>query len=179
MSTLTTSDPPSESSEPNWTPDSSPNRRHKNSVPRSMSNLTSPTRTPSLLLLPSRSWSTSNFNSQTLVRNQCPHVHYRPCCGNCQTLMGWEPPQPTKPKSTRSILPFGDLKTVVQARSCYRSPFTTQIKAQSTLKRTCSTWRDEQLTRAVVKRSGQLAAWEALHWQAHWQRAACGAAPPA
>src|SRR6266702_1123205 len=179
MSTSTTLGPPSGSSEPNWTPDLSPNKRRENSVPRSTSDLTSPTRTPLLLLLLSRSWSESNFSSQTLHRSQCPHVHYCQWCSDCQTLMGWEPPQPTKLKFTKSIPSFGDLKMVVQARSHYQSPFMTQIKVQNMHRRTCSTWRDKQFTRAIVKRSGQLAAWEALRQQAHQRRVAHGATPPA
>jgi len=127
------------------------------------------TRMPSPLLLPSRSWSESNFNSQTLLRSQCPCVHYRPWCDECQTLMGWEQPQPIKLKPKRSIPPFGDIKTVVQARSHYQSPFTTQIKVQNDLKKVCSMWRDEQFARAIVKRSVQLAAREALRQQAHQQ----------
>src|SRR6266702_3343671 len=172
MSMHTTLDLPNRSSEPNLTPDSSPNTRHKNSVPRNTSDLTSPMRMPLPLLLPS--WSESNFNSQRLLRSQCPRVHYHPWCKDCQTLMGWEPPQPIKLKSTRSIPPFGDLKMVVQARSHYQSPFTTQIKAQSTIKRVCSTWRDQQFTRATAKRREQLAVQEALHRQAHQQRVAHG-----
>src|SRR6266571_1654426 len=115
-----------------WSQGSSPNKRHENSVPRSISDPTPPMRMPLLLLLPSKSWLESNFNSQTSSRSQCPCVHYHPWCDDCQTLMGWEPPQPIKLKSTKSIPPFGDLKMVVQARSHYQSPFTTQIKAQST-----------------------------------------------
>ncbi len=177
MSTHTTSAPPSESSQQRLRRDSSPNTRHKNSVPGSTSDPISPTRTPSPLLLPSKRWSKLNHNSQTLLRSQCPCVHYHPWCNDCRTLMGWEPPQPIKLKSTKSIPPFGDLKTVVQGRSLYQSPFATQIKAQSTIKKVCSTWRDEQFTRAIVKRSGQLAAWEVLRWQAHRQCVAHGAEP--
>jgi len=66
---------------------------------------------------------------------------------------------------------------VVQVKSHCQSPFATQIKAQSALKKVCLTWMDEQFTRAVVKRSGQLAAQEALCWQAHQQHVAHGAAP--
>src|SRR6266702_364171 len=129
MSTTTTSDLPHESSESSWNLGSSPNKRRENSAPRNTSDPTSLTRTPSPLLLPSKSWSKSNFNSQTLLRNQCHCMHYRPWCDDCQTLMGWEPPQPTRLKSTRSILTFGDLKMVVRARSRFQSPFTTQITA--------------------------------------------------
>src|SRR6266702_2051000 len=179
MSTYTTLDPLNNSSGLNSSPDSSPGKRHANSVPRNMSDPISLMRTPSPLLLPSKSWSESNFNSQTSIRSQCPHMHYCPWCDDCQTLMRWEPPQPIKLKSKKSILPFGDLKMVVQARSHYRSPFMTQIKAQNAIKRVCSMWRDKQFARAVVKRSGQLAAREALRWQAHQQHVARGAILPA
>src|SRR6266702_4946105 len=179
MSTHTTSALPNESLGLNLTLDLSPSKRHKSYAPRSTSDPISPKRTPSPLLLPSKGWSESNFNSQTLARSQCPHVHYRPWCDDCQTLMGWEPPQPIKPKSTRSIPPFGDLKTVVQARSHFRSPFTTQINAQRELKKVCSEWRNKQFARAVAKRSGQHAAWEALRWQAHQQCVDCGVRPQA
>src|SRR6266702_1422917 len=129
MSTCTTSAPPNGSSELSLTKDLSPSKKHENSVLRSTSDPTSPMRTPSPLLLLSKSWIKSNFNSQTLLRSRCPHVHYHPWCDECQTLMGWEPPQPIKLKFTRSIPPFGDLKMVVQARSHCRSPF-----------RTCYVW---------------------------------------
>src|SRR6266702_3314804 len=177
MSTHTTSDLPNKSLGPSLTQNSSPNKRRKNSALRSISDPTPPTRTPWLLLLPSKSWIESNFNSQTFNRSQCPCMHYHPWCNNCQTLMGWEPPQPIKPKSTKSIPPFGDRKTVVQVRSCYWSPFMTQIKAQNVLKKVCLMWRDKQFTKAIVKRSGQLAAQEALHRQACQQHMAHGAAP--
>ncbi|SRR6266702_471961 len=177
MSTLTTSDPPSESSGQSSNQDSSPNKRHKNSVPRSTSDPTPLMRTPLPLLLPSKSWIESNFNSQTLSRSQCPRVHYCPWCDNCQTLMGWEPPQPIRPKSKKSILPFGDLKMVVQARSRFWSPFTTQISAQNAIRKVCSEWRDEQFVRAIAKRNGQCAAWEALRQQVHQQRVDCGVRP--
>ena len=42
----------------------------------------------------------------------------------------------------------------------------------------CSTWREEQVARAVTKRSTKMAAWEALRQLVHRQRVACGAAPP-
>jgi len=83
-----------------------------------------------------------------------PHMHYHPWCDDCQSLMDWELPQPTKPRPKKSILPFGDLKTVVKARLCYWSPFATQIKAQNALARITLEWRDEQFARAVIKRSG-------------------------
>src|SRR6266702_961538 len=177
MSTHTTSDLPNKSLGPSLTQNSSPNKRRKNSALRSISDPTPPTRTPWLLLLPSKRWIESNFNSQPFNRSQCPCMHYHPWCNNCQTLMVWEPPQPTRLKSTKSIPPFGDLKTVVQARSRFQSPFMTQIGAQNTLKKVCSKWRDEQFARAITKRSGQLAAQEALHQEAHQQCADCGVGP--
>src|SRR6266702_4441369 len=177
MSTPTTSDPPSTSLGQSSSQASSLNKRHKNFVPRSTSDPTSPTRTPLLLLLPSKSWIESNFNSQTLSRSQWPCMHYRPWCDDCQTLMGWEPPQPIRPQSTKSILLFGDLKTVVQVRSCFQSPFVTQISIQSAIRKICSEWRDEQFTRAVAKRNGQRAAQEARRWQVHWQRMDHGVRP--
>src|SRR6266702_3728830 len=179
MSTHTTLALPNKSLGLNLTPDLSPSKRHKSYAPRSTSDPISLKRMPSPLLLPSKSWSKSNFNSQTLARSQCPRMHYCPWCDNCQTLMGWEPPQPIKLKSTRSILPFGDLKMVVWARSHFWSPFATQTNAQRELKKVCSEWRNEQFTRAVAKRSGQHTAWEELRWQAHQQRMDCGVRPQA
>jgi len=51
--------------------------------------------------------------------------------------MGWEPPQPIRPKPKRLILLFGDLKKVVQRRVHYPSPFTQQIEEQANRKKVC------------------------------------------
>jgi len=79
--------------------------------------------------------------------------------------MGWEPPQPIRPKPKKLILPFGDLKKVVRRRSHYLSPFVSQIQEQETQRKAYSEWREEQFARAVAKQSMQLTAWEALHHQ--------------
>src|SRR6266702_6647582 len=129
MSTTTTLDPPSASLGLSLNKDSSPNMRHENFVPRSTSDPTSLTRTPSLLLLPSRSWSESNYNSQISKQLQCPHMHYHQWCEDCQPLMEWEPPQPSRPTCSKQIPSFGSLKKVVETRACYQSPFVTQIKS--------------------------------------------------
>src|SRR6266702_1893024 len=99
-----------ESSGPSLTPNSSPTTRRKNSVPRNTSDPTSPTRTS--LPLPSRrkSWLEYEKSSQTSRRRQCAHVHYHPYCERCQTLVGWEPHQLTKPTPKHLIMSFGRLK---------------------------------------------------------------------
>jgi len=91
--------------------------------------------------------------------------------------MEWEPPQPIRPTPSKQIPLFGSLKKVVMARACYWSPFATQIKLQKDLVKVTLEWRDEQFARAIIRRSGQFTAWEALHQQAQQQRTACGATP--
>ena len=120
------------------------------------------TKTPSSPPSPNKSWKRFDFSFQNSLRSQCPRVHYHPWCDKCQTLMEWEPPQPIRPMYKRSIPTFGDLKTAVQARSCSQSPFKTQIALQSTIKKVCSTWREEQFARAVAQRCRQLVAREAV-----------------
>src|SRR6266702_841334 len=159
--------------------DLSPSPRHESSAPKSISDLTSLTRISSPLPSPNKSWHQSYSSFQTLTRSQCPRVHYHPWCEDCQTLTTWEQPLPTKLKYKTSILTFGDLKTVIQAKSCYRSPSGNLSVSQAAIWKVCSTWRDEQFAKAVAKRSAKMAAREALRQSVHRQRAARGAAPPA
>src|SRR6266702_1991859 len=161
-------------------PGSLHSRKHGSSAPRSTSDPTSRTKTSSLLCSPSKSWEQSYSSFQTSTQAQCPHVHYHPWCNNCQTLMEWEPPLPISAKRKQSMLTFGDLKTVVRERSRCQSHSGNRGTAlsQSTIQKVCSTWREEQFARAIVKRSAKLAAWEALPRAVHWQHVARGAAPP-
>src|SRR6266702_492582 len=121
MSTTTTSAHRNISSELSLKKDSSQPLRHENSVLRSISDHTSLTKTCSPLPSPNKSWHQSYLSFQTSSQSQCPRVHYHPWCNDCQTLTIWEQPLPTKPTCKTSIPTFGDLKTVIQARSCYRS----------------------------------------------------------
>src|SRR6266702_5297497 len=143
MLTTTILDPHNGSLQPSFRRDLSPPPRHKNSVPRSTSEPPM-TRMCLPLLLPSKNWLESKSSSQNLQWYLCPHMHYHPLCGKCQTLMGWEPPQPIKPKPKPSILTFGSLKEAVERRACYQSPFGTQVAKQKDLKKVCSEWRDKQ-----------------------------------
>src|SRR6266702_4849447 len=140
LSTPTTSDHWSVSLEPSLIPSSSHPSRHENSVPRSIFNPTSPTKMS--LLLPSlkKSWHKYERSSQTSRRWHCPRVHYHPYCDSCQTLMGWEPHRPTKPKLTRSMMSFGRLKEY-----CESLPAWGELKTQSP-KKTSIQWREEQFT---------------------------------
>src|SRR6266702_728709 len=158
MSTNTISAHQNESLELSSKRDSSQDKRRENSVPRSTSDHTSPTRTFSPLPSLNKSWHQSYLSFQTLTRSQCPHVHYHPWCEDCQTLTTWEQPLPTKQMYKRPIPTFGDLKMVVQKRSHYRSPFANQSASQTALRKVCSTWRDEQFAKAVAKRSAKMAA---------------------
>src|SRR6266702_5983009 len=176
MSTNTTLALRSASSESNWKKDSSPSPRHENSVPRSTSDHTSPTRTSLPPHLPNKSWHQSYSSFQDSTRSQCHRVHYHPWCEDCQTLTTWGQPLPTKQTSKRPIPTFGDLKMVVRARSRYWSPSKNQSTSQAAILKVCSTWKDEQLARAVAKRTVKLAAREALRRQAHQQCADHGAA---
>src|SRR6266571_5716152 len=153
MSTNTTSGHWSVSSEQSSRRDSSPSPRHENSVPRSTSDPTLPTKTSSLPLSPNKSWHQSYLSFQTSTRSQCPRMHYHPWCEDCQTLATWEQPLPTKPMCKTSIPTFGDLKTVIQARSHYRSPSKSPSASQIALRKVCSTWRDEQFAKAAAKRN--------------------------
>src|SRR6266702_346610 len=178
MSTTTTLARQNESSESSSTQSSSPSPRHKNTAPKSISNLISLTKTFSSLPSLKKSWEQSYSSFQTSARNQCPHVHYHPWCDDCQTLMGWEQPPPIRWMSARSIPTFGDLKMATREKSRYQSLFGRPSTSQEAVKKVISTWREEQFARAVAKRSAKMAAREALRQSAHRQRAACGAAPP-
>ncbi len=157
--------------------DSSQTPRHKNSVPRSTSDHTSPMRTSSPLPSPNKSWHQSYSSFQTSTQSQCPRVHYHPWCEDCQTLTTWEQPLPTKPMCKTPIPTFGDLKTVVQGRSRYQFPSGNLSASQAVLWKVCSTWKDKQFTKAVAKRSARMAAREALRRSVHRQRVAHGATP--
>src|SRR6266571_8146611 len=121
MSMPTTLDHWSVSSEQNSKKGSSQSPRHENSVPRSISDQTSPTKISSQHPSPNKSWHQSYLSFQTLTRSQCPRMHYHPWCEDCQTLATWEQPLPTKQMYKRPIPTFGDLKMVVQKRSRYWS----------------------------------------------------------
>src|SRR6266702_1505859 len=178
MSTTTTSEHRSVSTEQRSKRDSSPRPRHENSAPKSISGPISQTKTFWLPPSPSKSYHQSYSSFQNSTRSQCPRVHYHPWCEDCQTLTTWGQPLPTKPTPKTSIPTFGDLKTVVQARSCYRSPSKSLSASQTALRKVCSTWKDEQFAKAAAKRNAKMAAREALHRTVHRQRAAHGAAPP-
>src|SRR6266702_6250588 len=163
MSTPTTSDRRSASLEPSSKRGLSQSQRHENSVPRSISDHTSPTKICSPLPSPNKSWHQSYLSFQTSSRSQCPCVHYHPWCDKCQTLTTWEQPLPIKQKCKMPIPTFGDLKMVIRERSCFWSPSKNQSTSQLALQKVCSTWREEQFARAVAKRSTKMAAQEALH----------------
>src|SRR6266702_160669 len=177
MSTSTISARQSASSGLSSKKDSSPGLRPENSVPKSISVPTSPTRTSSPLHSPNKSWHQSYSSFQTSRRSQCPRVHYHPWCEDCQTLTEWEQPPLTRQTCKMPIPTFGDLKTVIRERSRFQSPFTNQRESQIALRKVCSTWRDEQFAKAVAKRSARMAAREALHRSVHRQHADRGAAP--
>src|SRR6266702_5846215 len=107
--TTTISVPRSVSSEPSLTPNLSHTTRHENSVPRNTYDPTSPTRTNSLLPSPRKSWLEYERSSQISRRRHCSRVHYHPYCERCQTLVGWQPHQLTKPTPKRLIMSFGKL----------------------------------------------------------------------
>ncbi len=178
MSTSTILAPQSASLGPSLKKGSSQGPRPESSVQRSISDPTSPTRTSSPLPSPNKSWHQSYSSFQTSTQSQCPRVHYHPWCEECQTLTIWEQPPLTKQTCKKPIPTFEDLKTVIRARSCYRSPFANQSASQIALQKVCSTWRDEQFAKAVAKRSTKMAAREALRRSVHQQRADRGAAPP-
>src|SRR6266702_4805360 len=92
MSTSTTSAHQSASLVPSSRRGSSPEPRPENSVPKSISDPTSPMKTFSLLHSPNKSWHQSYSSFQALKRSQCPRVHYHPWCEDCQTLTEWEQP---------------------------------------------------------------------------------------
>src|SRR6266702_2863075 len=179
MSTSITSARRSASSESNSKKGSSPETRPESSAQRSIFDPTSPTRTSSPHPSPNKSWHQSYSSFQTSTRSHCPRMHYHPWCEECQTLTTWEQPPLIKQTCKKPIPTFGDLKTVIRARSRYRSPFASQSASQTALRKVCSTWKDEQFAKAIAKRSAKMTAWEALRRSVHRQRAARGAAPPA
>src|SRR6266571_9286739 len=142
MSTTTISDRRSESSGSSSKRGSSLKPRPENSVPRSISNPTLPTRISSPPLSPNKSWHQSYSSFQISTRSHCPRVHYHPCCEDCRTLMEWEQPPLIRQTCKKSIPTFGDLKTVIREKSHSRSPFASQSASQTALRKVCSTWRD-------------------------------------
>src|SRR6266571_8296936 len=153
MSTTTISDRRSESSGSSSKKGSSLKPRPENSAPKSISDLTSPTRISSPPLSPNKSWHQSYSSFQISKRSQCPRIHYHPWCDDCQTLMEWGQPPPIRQMYTQSIPTFGDLKMATQERSRYQFLFRNPSALQEAVKKVCSTWREEQFTRAVAKRS--------------------------
>src|SRR6266704_6797906 len=141
MSTNITSVHPSASLGPSLKKGLSQNLKPENSALRSTLDPTSPTKTSSSLPSPNKSWHQSYLSFQSSSRSQCPRVHYHPWCNDCQTLTTWEQPLPTKPTHKTSMPTFGDLKTVIQARSRCRSPSKSLSASQTALWRVCSTWR--------------------------------------
>src|SRR6266702_7505520 len=162
----------SESSEPNSTPNSSPTTRHENSVPRNTSNPIATTRMNSLLPSRRKSWLEYERSSQTSRQQECPHVHYHPYCKRCQTLVGWEPHQLTKPTPKRLIMSFGKLREY-----CESLPARGEPQPQSP-KKVSVQWREEQFAQAVHKRNAAKVAQEALRRQAHQRRGGPGVALP-
>src|SRR6266702_369443 len=177
MSTSTISACQNISLGPNSKKGSSPEMKPGSSAPKSISDLTPPTKISSPLPSPNKSWHQSYSSFQTSTRSQCPRVHYHPWCEECQTLTIWEQPPLIKQTCKKSIPTFGALKTAIRERSRCRSPFKSQSASQTALRKVCSTWKDEQFAKAVAKRSAKMAAREALHRQVHQQRADRGAAP--
>src|SRR6266702_4824954 len=175
MSTSTTLAPQNASLGSSSKKGSSPKPRPENSVPRSISDPTSPTKTSLLPHSPNKSWHQSYSSFQVSTRSHCPRVHYHPWCEECQTLMEWEQPPLIRQTCKKSIPTFGDLKTVIREKSHSRSPFTSQSASQTVLRKVCSTWRDEQFARAVTRRSAKMAAREALRRSVHRQCADRGA----
>ena len=178
MPTTTTLARWNESLESSSSQGSSPSLRCENSAPKSISDLTSPTKTFLLLPSPKKSWEQSYSSFQTLARGQCPRVHYHPWCNDCQTLMRWEQPPPIRQTSARSIKTFGDLKTATREKSRYQSLFRSPRRMQEAVIKVCSTWRDKQFTRAATKRNTKIAAQEALRQSVHQRCMACGVTPP-
>src|SRR6266702_6173034 len=172
LPTTTTSDRRSESSGQSSTPNSSPTTRHENFVPRSTYSLTSKTKTNSLLPSPRKSWLKYERSSQTSRQRQCSRVHYHPYCKRCQTLVGWEPHQLTKPTPKRLIMSFGKLREY-----CESLPARGEPQPQSP-KKVSVQWREEQFAQAVHKRNAAKVAQEALRRQAHQRRGGPGVALP-
>src|SRR6266702_1816555 len=162
MSTTTTLELRSESSEPSWKEGSSHPPRHKNYVPKSTFDPTSPMRISSSHPLPSKSWEQSYSSFQTSSRCQCPRMHYHQWCEDCLTQTEWEQPLPISQTSKTRILTFGELKTGVREKSLYQSRFATQTGMHKTVHKICSRWRDKLFAKAVAKRSAKMAVREAL-----------------
>src|SRR6266702_4774428 len=175
MSTTTTLELRSESSEPSWKEDSSHPPRHENYVPRSTFDPTSPTIISSLHPLPSKSWEQSYSSFQTSSRLQCPRMHYHQWCEDCLTQMEWEQPLPISQMSKTWIPTFGELKTGVREKSLYQSRFATQTGMHKTVHKICSWWKDELFAKAVTRRSATMAAREALRRSVHRRRKGLGA----
>src|SRR6266702_307617 len=176
MSTSTTLARRNVSSEQSSRRGLSPDPKPESSVPRSISDHTSPTKTSLPPLSLNKSWHQSYSSFQTSTRSQCPRMHYHPWCEDCQTLTIWEQPPLTKQTCKTSIPTFGDLKTVIWERSRYQSLSKSPSASQTALRKVCSTWRDKQFAKAVAKRSAKMAAREALRRSVRRQRADCGAA---
>src|SRR6266702_1107977 len=177
MSTSTTSARQSASLSKSLKKDLSPSLKHESSAPRSISDHISLMRISSPLPSPNKSWHQSYSSFQTSTRSQCPRVHYHPWCKDCQTLTTWGQPLPTKQTYKQPIPTFGDLKTVIRARSHYRSPSKSPSISQAAIRKVCSMWRDEQFAKAVAKRMAKLAVREALRQLVCQQHAGHGAAP--
>src|SRR6266702_1565128 len=175
MSTTTTSDHRSGSSDRSWKRENSHTMRCENSAPRSTYDPTSPTKTPWLLPLPNKKWEQSYSSFQTSSRLQCLRVHYHPWCEECLTQTEWEPLPHTSPTRKTSIPTFGELRTATREKSLYLSRFATQSAMHKTVHKVCSRWRDELFAKAVTRRSAKLAAREALRRSVHRQRGARGA----
>src|SRR6266702_3903669 len=154
------------------TPSSSPITRHENSVPRSTSDCISKMKTSLPLPSPRKSWLEYERSSQTSRRHRCPRIHYHPYCEKCQTLVGWEPHQLTKPTPKHLIMSFGRLKEYCESLPAWR-----ELQPQSP-KKISIQWREEQFARAVWKRNAAKAAREALRCRAHWRWEDPGVAPP-
>src|SRR6266702_2019330 len=149
---------------------SSPMTRHANFVPRSTYDPTPPTKTSSPLPSPRRRWLEYEESSQTSRRRRCNRVHYHPYCERCQTLMGWEPHQLTKPTPKRLIMSFGKLREYCESLPAWgeRQP---QLPKKVSLQ-----WREEQFAQAGYKRNAAKAAQEARRRQARREREARGVA---
>ncbi len=170
--TITTLDRWSESLEPNSIPNSSPTPRRENSAPRNIYDLASQTKMNSPLPLRKKSWLEYEGSSQTSRRRQCNLVHYHLYCERCQTLVGWEPHQLTKPTSGTLMMSFGKLKEY-----CESLPVWGKTQPQEP-KKVSLQWREEQFARAVYKRNAVKVAQEAQRRQVCRQRGDPGVTPP-
>jgi len=105
---------------------------------------------------PRKSWLKYEMSSQISRQRQCPRIHYHPYCDACQTLMGWEPSQPTKSKPKHSTTSFGKLKEYCKSLPAWR-----ESQMQSP-KKVSVQWREEQFVQAMYKRNAAKVAWEVL-----------------